>query len=319
MTKLPFSVAWQIKPVPPYSFKLTVRKPAGWSLFSNFEVYEDEMIWSATSINGMLVGFKLASEGTTSNPRLQAEMFLRKAPSDQQERYLKRVLEHDIGADEDLRPFYAMAKDDDILAHTIRDLRGMHNTSQSTIFPDAALSILLQMAPLKRSDEMMGCYIRNYGELADFDGKKVFAWPVAERMAGLDPEVLGIKCKLGYRAKRIVLLAKSIVENDFPDMEGLESLGAEEARRKLLELPGIGEYSADIINPHGGFPIDVWSADVFGLLLFGKEPEEKRKEISRIRAEGIKRWGEWSWMAFFYVVQDLENLSRALNLRLRLS
>ncbi len=59
----------------------------------------------------------------------------------------------------------------------------MHNTSQSTIFPDASLSILLQMAPLKRSDEMMDCYITNYGERAEFDRKEIPAWPLPERIA----------------------------------------------------------------------------------------------------------------------------------------
>ena len=37
-----------------------------------------------------------------------------------------------------------------------------------------------------------------------------------------------------------------------------------------------------------------------------------------MKKEGIRRWGRWSWMAFFYVAQDLENLSRKLNVKLRL-
>jgi len=85
-----------------------------------------------------------------------------------------------------------------------------------------------------------------------------------------------------------------------------------------MELPGIGDYSADIINPHGGFPIDVWSADVFGKLFYGNEPVDGRGSIVRIKREGVKRWGQWAWMAFLYVVQDLENLSRRLGTQLRL-
>jgi hypothetical protein len=37
-----------------------------------------------------------------------------------------------------------------------------------------------------------------------------------------------------------------------------------------------------------------------------------------VKQEGIRRWGEWSWMAFFYVAQDLQNLSKRLGLKLRL-
>jgi 3-methyladenine DNA glycosylase/8-oxoguanine DNA glycosylase len=101
-------------------------------------------------------------------------------------------------------------------------------------------------------------------------------------------------------------------------MEELEKLEPDEARNMLLELPGIGDYSADIINPHGGFPIDAWSVEVFGKLFYGQEPIDKRKAIEGIKKEGLHRWGKWSWMAFFYVVQDLENLSKKLNMSLRL-
>jgi 3-methyladenine DNA glycosylase/8-oxoguanine DNA glycosylase len=117
----------------------------------------------------------------------------------------------------------------------------------------------------------------------------------------------------------VVKLAKKVETDKFPTIEELLKLEPEEAKKLLLDLPGIGDYSADIINPHGGFPIDVWSADVFGKLFFGKEPEDKRKAVSRIKIEGLRRWGKWSWMAFFYIVQDLENLSRELGMQLRLS
>ena len=109
-----------------------------------------------------------------------------------------------------------------------------------------------------------------------------------------------------------------MIEAGFPDMQEIMRMPPEEAKEKLIELPGIGDYAADIINPHGGFPIDAWSVDVFGLLFFGKQPEDKREAIDRVKQEGIRRWGKWSWMAFFYVAQDLQNLSKQLGVQLRL-
>ena len=54
----------------------------------------------------------------------------------------------------------------------------MHSTSSGdTVFPDAVLAILLQMAPLKRSNEMMDCVITKYGEKAEFDGKTTYVSP----------------------------------------------------------------------------------------------------------------------------------------------
>jgi len=319
MVKLSHTTQYEIRPVTPYDFRLTIKKPAGWSLFTNFEIYEKSTMWTATHLNGVLTGIKLVSKGTTKNPRILVKLFLKNKHSIAQLAEMKDLLSHNIGADDDLSAFYKFARKDKILKHAVADLYGMHNTDSSTIFPDALLSILLQMTTLKRSNEMMDCVISKYGELAEFDGKKIYAWPKPEDIAGHDAAELARTCKLGYRAKHVVNLSKKLAREKFPTTKELEMLKPEEAKSMLLELPGIGDYSADIINPHGGFPIDVWSAEVFGKLFYGKEPKNNRDAVGKIKREGLRRWGRWSWMAFFYTVQDLENLSKKLKTKLRLT
>ncbi len=287
-------------------------------MFTPSEIFEDGTLWTATHVDGRLVGIKLWSKGTVDNPRVIAEIFLEKKPNAGQLRSIKSSVTRSIGAAEDLTEFYAMAEKDDILKHAVVDRKGMHNTMASTIFPDAVLAITLQMTTIARSSQMMDCLLRIYGDVAEFDGKKVNTWPRPSSLAAVTPKTLAETCNMGYRAKLMVKLAKKIDSEGFPSIEDLEKMTSAEAKKMLLELPGIGDYSADIINPHGGFPIDVWSAEVFGLLLFGKEPVDKDKEIQSIKREGIRRWGKWSWMAFYYVVQDLQNLSDRLGIKLRL-
>jgi DNA-3-methyladenine glycosylase II len=318
MVSLTYSYAFQMEPIPPYSFELTVRKPAGWPLFTPFEIYGKRTIWTATYICSRLAGIKITSRGTAEHPKISATIHLESGPDPEVLDKMKMTLTHSIGADGSLSEFYKLAYEDSILKHVIKDLYGMHSTGPTTIFPEAALAILLQMAPLKRSNEMMDCFIQKYGEKAEFDSKVIPAWPLPEKIASLNPEELASACKLGYRARHLVNLAKKLTGEKFPSMEMLEKLEPDEARKMLLELPGIGDYSADIINPHGGFPIDAWSVEVFGKLFYGHEPDDKRKAIEGIKKEGMRRWGEWSWMAFFYVVQDLENLSKKMNISLRL-
>lgn len=193
----------------------------------------------------------------------------------------------------------------------------MRDAQAVSLFDSVILSICLQMARLKRSNEMMGAINRKYGETIEFDGKRLRLQPAAERVAKLDPKAVARECRLGYRAKYLVASAKMIA-GGFPDIQEILRLPPDEAKEKLMELPGIGDYAADIINPHGGFPIDAWSVDVFGLLFFGKEPENRRKAIEKVKREGIRRWERWSWMGFFYVAQDLQNLSKRLGLKLRM-
>jgi 3-methyladenine DNA glycosylase/8-oxoguanine DNA glycosylase len=308
---------FEIAPTPPFNFRLTVRKPAGWDLFTSDEVYEEETLWTGIRYDGRTVGLKIQSRGTLQKPRVVVGVYAERKISSLDAEGLRGTLAVCLGAEQDLKEFYDFAKKDGILKHVVESLYGMHDTQGVTLFNSVILSICLQMARLKRSLEMMEAINREYGETIEFDGRPVVLQPTAARISRLDPEAFAKRCKLGYRAKYIVASAK-MIEAGFPDMREIMKMSPEEAKEKLTELPGIGDYAADIINPHAGFPIDAWSVDVFGLLFFGKQPADRREAIEEVKQEGIRRWGRWSWMAFFYVAQDLQNLSKRLGVQLRL-
>jgi N-glycosylase/DNA lyase len=308
---------FEIAPKPPFDFRLTVKKPAGWDLFTSDEAYEDGTLWTGIRFGGRPLGLKIQSLGTVEKPRVLVGVYSARAISREDSGSLRSTLSACLGADQDLREFYEFAGKDGILRHVVESLYGMHDTQGVSLFNSVILAICLQMARLKRSLEMMEAISSRYGETIQFDGRDVRLQPTAGRIAKLDPVSFAKECKLGYRAKYIVGSAK-MIEAGFPDMGEIMRMAPDEAKDRLVELPGIGDYAADIINPHAGFPIDAWSVDVFGLLFFGKQPEDKREAIDRVKQEGIRRWGKWSWMAFFYVAQDLRNLSRRLGVQLRL-
>jgi 3-methyladenine DNA glycosylase/8-oxoguanine DNA glycosylase len=316
MAKLVRRFEFYLRPKPPYNFGLTVQKPAGWPLFTPLEVFEKGILWTALHISNILTGLKLHSAGTIERPLINAQVFLENIPTPVQKETIQQALAYRLNIGQDLGTFYYMARKDPILRHTVDDLYGMHDTDPESLFSEATLAILLQMAPLKRSEEMMECMIRNFGEVAEFNNKKIYVWPTPENIARLRAKELG-RCKLGYRAKYIQKLAKVLTTTGSPSLEELSHLDPDEAKRKLLKLPGIGDYSADIISPHGGFPIDTWSADVFGKLFYGDGPKQGRGGIGKIKAEGINRWGRFAWMAFLYVAHDLKGLSEKLGISLR--
>lgn len=141
MVKLNQMVTYEITPIPPYNFDLTIRKPAGWSLFTPLEVYEKKTLWTAVHLNGTLVGLNLNSKGTTKNPSVSARIFIEKKTSKETLDTIKKKISHCIGADENLGEFYKLAKKDSILKYAVDDLFGMHSTSAGdTVFPDAILS-----------------------------------------------------------------------------------------------------------------------------------------------------------------------------------
>lgn len=318
MTRLTHSIRYVLRPDPPYDFGLTVHKPAGWPMFTPNEVYERGTLWTATHLGDRLVGLELASRGTTSRPQISVRMFFSRRPPPTELDAMKQQLSSALGVGDSLAEFYKLARTDNILRHATRHLRGMHDTSPTTLFSEACLAILLQMAPLARSNAMMSAFIACYGPTAEFDSHTIRAWPTARRIARLGARDLATRCKVGYRAKLLVELAKALAGGTFPSIEQLRAMPPDEAKRVLLQLPGIGDYSADIINPHGGFPIDSWSVEVFSQLFYGKVPTRNRDSIDKVKREGLRRWGTWAWLAFLYVVQDLPALSRSLRVELRL-
>ncbi len=153
--------------------------------------------------------------------------------------------------------------------------------------------------------------MENYGENAVFDGKRVRYWPSPKRIASASEEELMKVAKLGYRAKNLRSIAEAMLEG-FPSMEELSRIPTEDAKRKLMELRGIGEYSADIVATEGGFGLDVWSAKIFGVILKGEEPKDPRAAIPELQRLARKRWGRWTGHVFVYVLNDLDKISERI-------
>lgn len=311
--QLPLLDEFVLEPVPPYSFELTVRKPAGWDLFTPFEIWSDGTLWTGLRVDGEPVGLKLWSIGSVEEPEVRVAAYAEDADPDD----VLCTVANRLSVEEVLSGFYEVARRDPVLSHAVEDLYGLHSTGPADLFSSCALAITLQMAPWRRSESMMQCLVTEYGDTATFDDHEVQLWPAARTIADVDAAELRDRCRLGYRAEYLVGTAQAICDG-FPTLEELAEMGRGEAKDKLLELPGIGDYSADIVNPHGGFPIDSWSAEVFAKLLFDEEVTG-RDAVERVKEEGLERYRDCSWLAFLYVVHDLENLSERLDTELRLS
>jgi 3-methyladenine DNA glycosylase/8-oxoguanine DNA glycosylase len=316
ISHLPYSTDFRFKAVSPYDFSLTVQKPAGWSLLTPFETFEDSTLWTGMRLNsGQIFGLKLRSIGTVEKPNIFCDVFSREKLSVEDRKRLAGEITRTLNLKENIREFHALAERDALVKSLVEDLYGMRRTKRPDIFPSLILALTLQMAPIRRSDQMMNLLIKNYGEEIRFDGKNVLYWPSPHRIAKAEVIELEKRCKLGYRAKTLKGIAEA-VSKGFPTPRELENISAEEAKAKLMELKGIGDYSADIVTPHPGFALDVWSAKIFSLLLFGEEATSPRSIIPKLKETAEDRWGKWKGYVFTYVLNDLTNLSRRFSLNL---
>jgi 3-methyladenine DNA glycosylase/8-oxoguanine DNA glycosylase len=294
----------------PFNFKLTVRKPAGWHWSTPFEVYERDTLYTTLRLSDFkLIGLKVRAKDET----VKAEAFSSGTLSSAEKDELLERVKLGLGVEDDIRGFYSLAEKDDLIKTLKDDLYGMRLGFPNDVFERALLAICLQMAPMKRSNQMMECLIRCYGDKIRFSGKEILHWPSPTRIADTTVDHLKESCNVGYRAESIKRVAGAIVKG-FPNILEIKNLSEEQSFELLKSLRGIGDYSAQIISPYSGFPLDVWSARIFHEIIFGETPKEPRKVVKKVEEEAKKRWGKYRWHVFVYVLHDLPRLAKRYNI-----
>ena len=115
-----------IDAVPPYSFELTLHKPAGWWWSTPDEDFQNGTCWSATRFNSELLGLKLRSTGTTQKPQIQCTIYSKTKMGNSEKPSDNTHVEERLKTEEDLTGFYKLSQKDRILRGVVEDLYGMH-------------------------------------------------------------------------------------------------------------------------------------------------------------------------------------------------
>jgi 3-methyladenine DNA glycosylase/8-oxoguanine DNA glycosylase len=293
----------------PFSFELTVNKPAGWHWATPAETFRNGKFWTGIYLDDEPVGLKMHATGRNVWTDIYQEATANVVDLETLERELRKGL----GEQEDITGFYRFAKNEPLLDEVVGHLHGMRLGTNRDLFGPVILAICLQMAPLKRSRQMMDLLLAEFGTPLDFDRHRVTLWPRPEVIAALEPSILRARAKLGYRAERLVAAARYLTDNSV-SAEKLDTLSDREAQRMVMTIPGIGEYSARIILARREVPLDSWSVVILSELILGRSPENGRSDIPALNKRIKKRWGRWGWLAFAYIVNDLPYLARKYGL-----
>lgn len=313
--KLKYLTSFELEALPPYNFELTVHKPLGYHWLTPGEVFSSGKIWTAMELSSeRLVGIRLKSIGTVENPMIEMAVFSDEKLEESEEKVLINDITKCAELNVDINAFYSMAKHDSILKYTLMNLYGMRCGRQQKLFHNIVRAILMQWASLERTKQMFKLLFQSYARKIRFDGHLVSTWFTPKQIAQASLQKLKKECKLGFRAEYLRTIANLISSGLIPSLEDLEKMPFEKAKKELMKLRGIGEYSAEIALPHRErFPIDVWSVKIFWKLLFpGKEMSSVKIAIQEIRKQAERRWKMWRSYAFIYIINDLNNLSRKI-------
>jgi DNA-3-methyladenine glycosylase II len=172
-----------------------------------------------------------------------------------------------LGAEFDLDAFYLFAAREPVLGSLVDELRGLRPPIAVEPFETIVTSITAQQVSLRAAFAIRNRLIERFGIRAEH----AHAFPTRERLAMAEPEEL---FTLGF-SRRKAQYVTGLARSDL-DLHALALLPDDEVKAALIELPGIGEWTADwFLARHLARP-RAWPAGDLGV----------RKAVSLFYGEG---------------------------------
>ena len=265
---------------------------------------------------GDLVKVEVESRGTVEEPAVHLTVSATTALSPALIEETSALIAWRLGLDDDLRSFYAVARDDPVLAASIEHNFGAKAKSSFTMFDGIIDVICAQNTIFRRLYTMRANLAAAFGDAYRTPARLYRASPTPRQLAEAPLDAIRA-CKVGYRDRYIKGVAQAVVEGF--DMEGLKDAPREEARRALVTLPGVGPYTAELgliigARRQDALFLDSFLKEALRQFYFGGE-EVPVDALARFSED---KWGAYQGYAWLYLTSNTEVWARRLGMPVRL-
>ena len=261
-------------------------------------------LWSAFVYNDDVVGVKLQNRGGVEEPLVEVEVFSR----NEIQKGIMSPFRSALGANEDIKEFYELARDYPYLKRATTDFYGLKACEEDdySLFSGILRCLLFRRASHQRGRAMRDALLHHFGEYIAFDQREVIFWPLPSTLVKAVVDSLKDVAKLGFRASYVYSVAEAFTSGKFPHVKTLLQMGEVEAVKQLQKLKGVGSQTAQLCTPHPSFPVAGWNVTLFSKLFFGDESHTQEQVLTFAQDE----FSHWQGYAFEYILRDREALKR---------
>ena len=218
---------------------------------------------------------------------------------------LRDAVRHILAFDEDLSPFYEMAREDPALSWVTTGAGRMIRSA--TVFEEIVKTICTTNCAWSATVRMVGALAEHLGipaPDAPASGPIGHAFPTPEAMAAAPSTFYRNVVRAGYRGEYLKALATGVADGTV-DVEVLgrasgEELTDDEVALRLLALPGVGPYAAAhvmmLIGRYSRLILDSWTRPKYARVL-GRGPVPDATILRRFR-----RYGPYAGLAFWLLL-----------------
>ncbi len=299
--------SFEIIPRTPYSFDFTVARFMRFAS-ENVDLVEDRQYRRLLAAGRQLALATVANVGTVAKPRLAVALDspsrapLRHAEFDAQ-------LRHILCTDLDLRPFYRLARKDELLAPLVPRFRGLRITASPTLFEALVSAVLSQQVNLTFAYSIKKALVESFGRKSRRQGRTYYAFPEPRRFAAQSVEAMRGFRLSSAKAGTLIRLGEAFTSDARFPAAGAElaALSDDEVVERLTEIKGVGRWSAEIALMRGLARPDTFPAGDLGVVkyvaqgLLGRTGKATEAEM-RAFAE---RWRPCRALALAYCYAEL--------------
>lgn len=276
---------------PPFSFAAVVDSH-GWRQLAPFRGDRDALFYILRLHTGRVTELRLSASGAgvlaASDDALAPEEAAEAAAT----------ITWMFGLEQDLAPFYAVARQEPKLAAAAAGAKGRILRS-ATLFEDVVKTILTTNTAWSSTKRMVANIVNLFGDPLPADPARR-AFPQPASIAASDEATLRQEARLGYRAPAVLALARSVAGGAL-DLEVLRAGGlpTPELRKRLLAIKGVGPYAAAnllmLLGRYDAIPIDSWALTVVSKEWHGGAA------IGPAEVEAaFTRWGPFKGLAYWF-------------------
>ena len=296
-------ITFELKPAAPFRLDLTA-----WTLRrrreNEIDAWDGESYRRIFFVERIPILTSVRQIGSIDKPRLTITATSPQAVKTQREE-LETLLTRTLGLRLDLHAFYVMAEKDDQIRDLAHRFIGFRPPRFPSLFEAIANAIACQQLSLTVGIMLLNRFSRAYG-IRCFGGQALFAFPLPEKIAKVQPEQLG---ELGFsrqKARALVASAERLSKRSDHCSHGLNNLDQledEPALMRLLQLHGIGRWIGEYIMLRGLGRLGVFPADdvagqknLYRWLKLRKVPHYE--DVRRLLA----RWRPYQGLLYFHLL-----------------
>lgn len=289
-----------LKPIPPFRLDLTVwvlrRRPS-----NVIDRWDGQTYRRVLSLNDEPVEAAVTQSGSTDSPRLRVTLTGGRITSNLKTKAVNS-LERLLGLQINLANFYRRAATDAKLGPLMKRFRGMKPPRFPTVFETLSNAIACQQMSLSLGILLLSRMTEKSGLVRNGSPRKVHAFPQPAELANLKPADFR---RLGFsRAKgeSLIALARAYADGQI-DLEALDGLSNEAIIERLLDLKGVGRWSAEYVLLRGLGRLDVYPGDDVGARNNLQSWLKLRKPLDY---EGVRRittrWQPYAGLVYFHML-----------------